>query len=208
MNRLPTLAASAAAVLALGVVVAPAATASCEAPSITVTPTKAKPGDQVTITGAAFGTDCNDTGNGDEDATPEPVLGDPAADIDLVLSADGTRSTLATVDADADYAFTQRVNLPADVTGPVEIYATLAEGYDTDPVTLTIREGQTSIAAAPSASTDVARPAVVQTDSPPKSKDNGPALLLGGAGAIALIAAVLGIGRSRRQGASRPAHGA
>lgn len=205
MNRLPAFAASAAAVVALGVVVAPAATAACEAPSITVSPTKAKPGDQVTITGAAFGTDCNDTGNGVEDTAPEPVLGDPAADIDLVLSADGTRSTLATVDADADYAFTQRVTLPADVTGPVEIYATLAEGYDTDPVTLTIQEGQPSTAT-PSASSDVARPAVVQTDSPPKSKDNGPVLLLGGAGAIALTAAALGIGCSRSQGASRPAH--
>ncbi|WP_191563573.1 hypothetical protein [Janibacter melonis] len=205
MNRLPAFVASAAAVVALGVVVAPAATAACEAPSITVSPTKAKPGDQVTITGAAFGTDCNDTGNGDEDTTPEPVLGDPAADIDLVLSADGTRSTLATVDADADYAFVQRVTLPAHVTGPVEIYATLAEGYDTDPVTLTIQEGQPP-ASTPSASTEVARPAVVQTDSPPKSQDNGPVLLLGGAGAIALIAAGLGIGRSRKQGASRPAH--
>ncbi|WP_354587949.1 hypothetical protein [Janibacter sp. UYMM211] len=203
---MPAPAASAAAVLALGVVVAPTAHADCAAPSITVSPTSAKPGDRITIAGAAFGTDCNDTGNGDEDATPEPVLGDPAADINLVLSADGTRSTLATVDADADYAFTQRVTLPVDVTGPVEIYATLAEGYDTDPVTLTIREGQTSTAAAPSASTEVARPAVVQTDSPSRSKDYGPVLLLGGAGAIALIAAALGIGRSRRQGASSPAH--
>lgn len=194
MNRLPALGASAAAVLALGVVVAPAAYADCSLPSITVSPAKVAPGGSVIVTGSVFGTACNDVG-----PTIEPALGDPAAGIDLILSADGTRSTLATANADADYAFTQRVTLPADVTGPVEIYATLAEGYDTDPVTLTIRGARPPVAA-PSASTNAARPPVVQTDSPPKSKDNGPILLLGGTGAIALIAAALGIGRSRRQG--------
>lgn len=206
MNRLPALAASAAAAFTLGVVAAPAATASCVGPSITVSPKNAGPGDQVTVTGAAFGTDCNDAGATVSDA----VLGDPAADIDLVLNADGTPSTLVTVDADADYAFTQRVTLPADVTGHLEIYATLADGYNkgysTRPATLTLLGAHPSDAAPSPANTDVARPDVVQTDSPPKDEAGGTVLLLGGAGAIALTAAAFGIRRTRRNRASNLAH--
>ncbi|MET4079517.1 hypothetical protein [Janibacter sp. UYMM211] len=202
MNRLPALAASAAAALTLGVVAAPAATASCVGPSITVLPKKVGPGDQVTVTGAAFGTDCNDAGPTVSDA----VLGDPAADIDLVLNADGTPTTLATVDADADYAFTQRVTLPADVTGHLEIYATLADGYSTRPATLTLLGAHPSHAAPSPDNTDVARPDVVQTDSPPKEEAGGKVLLLGGAGAIALSAAAFGIRRTRRNRSSGPAH--
>ena len=200
MTRLFAFAASSAAALAHGVVLAPAAHADCSLPSIAVSSAKLVPGASITVTGSTFGTACNDVG-----PTSEQVLGDPAVDIDLILSVNGSTSILATVDADADYAFTQRVNLPSNVTGPGEIYATLADGYDTDPVTLTIRREHPP-AAAPSAATDVARPAVVQTDSQLESEGNVLGQVLGCTGAIALIAAALGIGRSRRQGASRPAH--
>lgn len=182
---------AAAAVLVGGAVVAPAASADCASPSITVSPEQARPGDRVTISGAAFGTACHDMG-----PSTLPPLGDPAADVDLVLHDGAVTLTLATVDADADYAIEERVTVPRDVTGDVEITAALAEGYDTDPVVLEV----VGVAGPPSGG-PAHRPAVVQTDSPPAMRDRGPAVL-GAAGLVALAAGV-GVRGWRRRGPAR-----
>jgi hypothetical protein len=100
---------------------------SCAAPSISVRPSTAAPGDVVDVVGVAWGTDCNDTG-GSPSCGRQLPLGKPAEDIGIWLSGPGLPqpALLGTVDADQDYGFDFRALL--FTTLPPGIYTVEAIG--------------------------------------------------------------------------------
>jgi hypothetical protein len=85
---------------------------SCAAPSISVRPSTAAPGDVVDVVGVGWGTDCNDTG-GSPSCGRELPLGKPARDIGIWLSgpSEPQPALLGTIDADRDYGFDFRALL-------------------------------------------------------------------------------------------------
>ena len=108
MRRLLLVALLALPTLALG----GGASADCAGPSIAVQPTSGSPGDAITVTGQAWGTNCYDTG---PPPAGEGPLGLPQTGIEVVfVDAEGTVTPLATVDADAEYRFELDAVVPAD----------------------------------------------------------------------------------------------
>lgn len=84
--------------------------AACEAPSITVVPAAATPGQTVTVTGRGWATACHDTGQ----TEPAP----PRTGIPLSL-ASAPDVLLGRVDAGADHTFRTQVVVPGGVpAGP------------------------------------------------------------------------------------------
>lgn len=86
-----------------------AAAASCAAPSVDVDPSSVAAGGVVEVRGSGFGTDCNDTGG------HGPVLGAAQDGIEVQLVDTDVSTVLAQVDADCDYDFAVRVQIPREV---------------------------------------------------------------------------------------------
>ncbi len=126
--------------------------ASCVGSTLSVTPTSARPGEQVTVRGQYFGDDCNDTGGSG------PVLGNAIQDIEIGIAAPEW-TLVATVDADGDYAFEVVVTVPRSASGPgavtaagallvtqapISVHGDALPGTDPPPVVATA-EGEPSI---------------------------------------------------------------
>ena len=119
-----------AAVALSGCTAASSLGASSAAPYIELSATTASPGDDVTVTGGAFVTDCYDQGEG---GTPPPQhdIGVSVAPKDAAASG----VPLGTVDADDDGRFELTVQVPDDMpTGPAIVTAgTATVGLDVIP---------------------------------------------------------------------------
>ena len=95
---------------------APAAEASCVAPSVTVEHASVARGDVLEIRGSYFWSTCNDTG-GSGRAKPE-------ANISVRIAQGGVVIPLALVDANNDYRFAVQVTVPAELSvGPAMVEA-------------------------------------------------------------------------------------
>ena len=104
--------------------------ASCAGATVELSSTTASPGDEVTLTGDNFLTDCYDGG--------EPGTPPPQQDIGISLAPTAESSPgvpLGTVDADADGHFELTVQVPDDMpTGPALLTAGTAQvGLDVIP---------------------------------------------------------------------------
>jgi hypothetical protein len=104
--------------------------ASCAAPFVELSVTTASPGDDVTVTGGAFLTDCYDQGEG---GTPPPYQ-----DIAISLAPVATPESglpLGDADADAEGGFELTVRIPDDMAlGPAQLTAgTATAGIDVIP---------------------------------------------------------------------------
>ena len=87
--------------------------ASCVGPQISYGVTPVSPGQVVRVTGEYWGTDCFDTNH-----KPRGIgnLGEPQADIEVVVLQDGNGPVVARGDADRDYGFVVDVSIP----GPLQ----------------------------------------------------------------------------------------
>lgn len=122
-----------------------AASASCAAPSVDVDPSSVAAGGVVEVRGTGFGDACNDTGG------PGPVLGGAQDGIEVRLVDTDVSTVLAQVDADCDYAFAVRVQIPREAA-PGSAVLTISDSGGT-------YEERLQITSAPPA----ARPAVPPT---------------------------------------------
>ena len=121
-----------AALVAAPFVLASGAAADCSLPTIQVEPSEGPGGATVTVTGDAFATQCNDV---NPPPGPHGVGGPPQTGVELVLTdATGTATTLATVDADDEYAFLADVVVPPDAAvGAARIEAVSQPGTVSAP---------------------------------------------------------------------------
>jgi hypothetical protein len=123
--------------LAVATLGATAAAASCVGPSITASPTTLARGQQLTVTGQAWGTACNDTGL----RPGEPALGEPATGIAVVVAQGDVRMALARGDASANYTFRVAVTVPATFRpGVARLTAQSETSAAVQPVELTITD--------------------------------------------------------------------
>lgn len=178
--------------------------AQCAGPDILVSSDRVGRGATFTVTGEAFGTACYDTG-------PPPAgqgaLGEPAADLELVVEQADRSVVVALGSAGSDYGFTVDVVLPvALVPGPAELVA-----RSSDPRTGVVRRSLTVLdepAAAGATSTVALFGAPVEAQAPTASGVEGeggegededvPAWLLAGTG-LAILAAGAAVVRARRR---------
>lgn len=114
--------------VALGMISAPAASASCAGASTTFTPQDVDRGGHVTVTGKAWGDDCYDTGPPPDG---EGVLGRPLEGIEIVVVQGEREWVLETVDAGGDYGFVTRVTIPHDADpGEARLFARMPDWTD------------------------------------------------------------------------------
>jgi hypothetical protein len=112
--------------------------ASCVGPSLSIDRATVAVGETVELTGAYFGTGCNDTGG------PGPVLGRPQSFISLRFVQGETTVPMIDVDADDDYRFVVHVMIPTNATpGPAKLTATPPGAFRTPTVHVTITSAQT-----------------------------------------------------------------
>lgn len=78
---------------------------------MTASPQEVDRGGELTVTGRAWGTDCYDTGPPPDG---EGGLGRPVTGIEIVLTQGDNEWVLATVDADDDYSFEEKVVVPPE----------------------------------------------------------------------------------------------
>lgn len=101
----------------------PTASASCAAPTVTVTPSQGAAGAAVRIAGQGWATDCNDSQvviNG----TPSPAPTVAPDSIRLYFQQDGNRQLLATLTADRRFVFSAQVKIPGNAhAGAAQIVA-------------------------------------------------------------------------------------
>jgi hypothetical protein len=86
---------------------------ACAAPTVTVEPATASPGDEIEITGEAFQHGCEDH-PGAEAATP-------MTDLTVRWLSDGVTAELAVVDADEEGRWSVTTTVPADAVGDARI---------------------------------------------------------------------------------------
>jgi hypothetical protein len=95
--------------------------ASCVGAQISYDVTPVSPGQVVRVTGEHWGTECYDTGN-----QPRGVgsLGEPQANIEILVLQNGAGPVVARGDADHDYRFVVDVSIPGPLqTGTIAISA-------------------------------------------------------------------------------------
>ncbi|MGE0794459.1 MAG: hypothetical protein AB7H43_01105 [Acidimicrobiia bacterium] len=176
--------------------------AQCAGPDIFVSSDRVGRGATFTVTGEAFGTACYDTG-------PPPAgqgaLGEPAADLELVVEQADRSVVVALGSAGSDYGFTVDVVLPvALVPGPAELVA-----RSSDPRTGVVRRSLTVLdqpAAAGATSTVALFGAPVEAQASTASGIEGdegegegvPTWLLAGTG-LAILVAGAAMVRARRR---------
>lgn len=115
MTRLAAVTLALAVVLSLQV---SPSQASCAAPQIEVSPTPARPGAPITVTGKYFADGCNDTGGCSsglctttcEQPAPEP----PLTGLSVELRRAATVLDSVTVDADERYRIAASLTVPTD----------------------------------------------------------------------------------------------
>lgn len=117
-------------ILLAGLFSAPPASANCVGPSMSFSPQAVDRGAEVTATGQGWGDNCYDTGPPPEG---EGVLGRPVSDIEIVLTKGEREWVLATVDADAEYGFQERVVIPPAATPGEALLNARKPGFITDP---------------------------------------------------------------------------
>jgi hypothetical protein len=118
---------------ALGVVaLAPApARASCVGPRVELEPAEVTRGERVTISGEYWGDACNDVRIAGQ--KPEPVLGNPVKDIQIIFSQGERHIVVARGAADKRYRFEVPVRVPASLApGSVDVIATWNPGGAVD----------------------------------------------------------------------------
>ncbi len=106
MKRLLLIGVVLAGVLVVGV---PPADASCSGPRLEFETGPVVRGETVTVTGAAYGDNCYDTG---PPPAGEGVLGDPLEEIEVLLVQDDQRIVVARGAANEDYEFQVDVTVP------------------------------------------------------------------------------------------------
>ncbi len=116
------------------------ASADCEGPTLDYETGEFAPGETIEVTGQWFGNNCYDTGPPPDG---EGFLGLPIEGIDIVVVQGTNEWTVATGDADADYAFAVRVMLPPDLgSGEATVTARYAADWGpwiatTEPLIIT-----------------------------------------------------------------------
>ncbi len=101
--------------LAFGILPSDPAPASCAPPLVDVAPERARPGDEVRITGEAWFTGCQDGGSCSVGCSSECEYGPPekpVEDIQLFLRKGDTTHLLTEVSADSKFKFETRVTIP------------------------------------------------------------------------------------------------
>ncbi|MCB0971902.1 MAG: hypothetical protein KDA97_10390 [Acidimicrobiales bacterium] len=216
MARIPTLAATTAVAVSLGLgVAASPSAASCTGPALQRGEVTVDRGDTVTVTGVGWGDNCYDTGPPPEG---EGVLGVPHDGIELVVVQGDRTIVVAEGTAGEDYGFSVDVPVPTSLDpGPARVQARLV-GAPTDPpdaygpgVELTVTdvevpdqiftpvafEGATTASSPPTAAATEDDPAADQVATSTDGNLN-PVLVIGGALAVLAAVGVVVLGRRRR----------
>ncbi|MCZ7536912.1 MAG: hypothetical protein M5T61_14105 [Acidimicrobiia bacterium] len=113
--------------------------ASCVGPEIGLSATEVVAGDTITVSGSYFFVGCNDTSAPGEES---PLPNVPDAGIGIVFEQGGVASTLATVDAGADFNFSTDVLVPLTaVPGDAVISARGANGTPQQSLAIALAGG-------------------------------------------------------------------
>lgn len=100
--------------------------ADCSGPTIEYDAGPVDRGQEITVTGTAFGDNCYDTG---PPPAGEGLLGRPLTDIAVVITQDGVDHVVAEGNADDDYEFQVSVVVPAELApGEARVQASGAPG--------------------------------------------------------------------------------
>lgn len=202
-RMVPTIiAAVAVTAVMFGTLAARPAQADCVGPSISSSATTVARGGSVTVTGSAWGTDCNDV-NPDPD---DSALGAPATGIVIAVVQDDQRTVLAKGNASSDYSFTVALEIPSTLRpGPGTVTASLPAtssagpmgGVTARPVPLTISDtaptGETQVSVTSFGPTAPVKPEPHGVARSSESSDSTTTTiwLLGGAAVVVIIGALV-----------------
>lgn len=139
------------------------------------------PGDTITVSGTWFGTECNDTGQVPEDE----LLGPPATDITVALQQNSREWLVAQGNAQDDWTFTVKVDVPRDLTaGTVTVItepSSFSKGNGATPPTFTVVEHEPTATDFDRATTPTLSPSIAtfpdqaaSAPSPPSISDPEP----------------------------------
>ena len=130
---LPLARAATAFLVAAPLWAAPSASGDCVGPNITIHPTALEPGDDLEVSGDAWGDACDEVDHtSGRCSSGPPTLGDPQEDIGLFLRSAGrpVRIPLDRVDASPTYEFDVAVRIPRVDPGLYEVVARSEESRD------------------------------------------------------------------------------